>query len=144
MDTQGKPASSAFGRSARSTIGWAEHLAAALGLTWVFLLAMRRRRPPPAPPGDPPQDPVAPTPETVARIGDARLLRGDWGLYDRIPAHERFERERSPVREWLKRRALGRDRVPIPSYIGVIEAPPPQGAPPKTGVCGSGGGIRSA
>jgi hypothetical protein len=67
---------------------------------------------------------------------------GDSGLYERVPAWERWVPHRpfgERVMDWL----LGR-RVPLPSYMGVIEDPPSDGKPRKTGICCSGGGIRSA
>src|SRR3954451_23198456 len=105
---------------------------------------MRRRRPEPVAAPDPAESAPAEPPPAVASTDDARVRRGDCGLFERIPAHERFAQDRSPLKEWAKRWILGRDRVPIPSYIGLIEDAPKQGEQRKTGICCSGGGIRSA
>jgi hypothetical protein len=59
-----------------------------------------------------------------------------------IPAWKRWHRDRTSPLDKLSRKILGREGTPIPSYIGLIEDPPETGT--KTGVCCSGGGIRSA
>jgi hypothetical protein len=117
-----------------------------MGLTWLLVLVMRYlprrgRRDGGMPSEPPPRDPAA-LPSLPPE--DPRAALGDSGLYARVPAHARWDRDRSSFREWLKRWILGRERVPIPSYIGVIEDPPRNGEPPRTGICCSGGGIRSA
>jgi hypothetical protein len=78
----------------------------------------------------------------AASNGDER--QGDHGLYEVIPAWRRWERDRRPWHERLGTKLSGRDRTPIPSYIGLIEQPPVNETETKTGVCCSGGGIRSA
>jgi hypothetical protein len=131
-------------RGGRNAVSRVERLAAMLGMTWLLGFAIRqtlRRRPQRGTPD------LAPAPkEAAARAdpSDGDALAGDSGLYERIPAWERGERDQSSGWERLKRWLLGRERIPIPSYIGLIEDPPPRGAPAKTGICCSGGGIRSA
>ena len=70
---------------------------------------------------------------------------GDWGLVT-TPGLRAYDRYRSdkPTRGERWRRMLGYERAPLPSYIGLIEQPPGPDEPPRSGICCSGGGIRSA
>ncbi len=67
---------------------------------------------------------------------------GDHGLFERVPAWLRVEQDRPTWTErfdwWLR----GVVREPLASYSSLIEDPDPEVT--KTGVCCSGGGIRSA
>jgi Patatin-like phospholipase len=115
---------------------WAEHLAAIFGVSRLVAFAVSRRnrdRNGDEPIGVPPSD-----------GDDGGERNGDYKLYEVIPAWERYKLDTETLPQWLKRTALGRERTPIPSHIGCVESPPPNGAEPKTGVCCSGGGIRSA
>ncbi|MEA2361318.1 MAG: hypothetical protein QOD71_463 [Thermoleophilaceae bacterium] len=136
-------------RSSQSSLGkiasWAEHVAAVFAVSRLVGFAMRRRQrahngdePPPRQDDDRAASPVGAGPAAGTE------LQGDYKLYDVIPAWERYTLDSERPGEWLKRKLVGRDRTPIPSHIGCIEAPPPDDAEPRTGVCCSGGGIRSA
>jgi hypothetical protein len=129
----------------RNALTWLEHGAAVLGARWLVAFAIRhrpRRRSRSRSsvshslPGEAPDRPAFPL--------DEALAQGDHGLYEKVPAWKRGEWDGSSLAERFKRWLLGRERVPIPSYTGLIEEPPSQGAAPKTGICCSGGGIRSA
>src|SRR5690242_5312159 len=113
---------------------------AALSILALFTRRGRNHRDAARPAGDAasggePQPEIA---EAAEQIGE----RGDSGLYERVPAETRYRKR--PLGERWKERFLGRAAVPLPSYIGLIEDPPTPQQPKRTGICCSGGGIRSA
>ena len=126
---------------AHRTLALGEILGAALGVVW--LLAFRFRRDRGAPEG--PNGRVAGSSDgNVSESDEVDGLRGDYGLYGRIPAWKQLERDHESFGERWRSRFFGRDRIPVPSYIGLIEDPPGAKSKPKVGICCSGGGIRSA
>lgn len=68
---------------------------------------------------------------------------GDSGLYTRNPAWVRGEADRTRHGDRRSRWLYRRERIPIPACTRLIEDPPRNGRV-KTGICCSGGGIRSA
>jgi hypothetical protein len=103
-------------------------------------LVVRRRQDGPAPVADD----GGPPGEDQGDEDQGDQAQGDHGLYELLPAWERRKADQIRRDVWLEDKLFGRDRTPYPSYIGLIEKPPPDDAKPKVGVCCSGGGIRSA
>jgi hypothetical protein len=79
-----------------------------------------------------------PNKSETARVGAQAV--GDCGLYENLPAPDRWERDRPGWSERLKHWFLGQEPTLTPSYVGLVEPP----ATERIGVCCSGGGIRSA
>lgn len=126
---------------ARNTRAWGEFIGAILGLGWLLAFRFRRDRGVP----ETAQSQLADSGGADASESDELdAEQGDDGLYKRIPAWERFKWDHESSGQRLRRWLFGRERVPVPSYIGLIEDPPAVGNKPKVGICCSGGGIRSA
>ncbi len=124
-----------WSRRSRTGVSAVERWAVILGLGWLLSFAYRHGRRPPLTPVDA-GEPEANVVETARNI--------DSGLYLKLPATDQYRRDRERLPARLKRRFFGRERTPIPSYIGLLEDPPSDGDRPKVGICCSGGGIRSA
>ena len=68
------------------------------------------------------------------------MSQGDTGLFKRVPWQERSKTNRRTAKLWWHRLLYGTWPDAEPAFLGLVEDPEPD----KTGICCSGGGIRSA
>lgn len=98
---------------------------------------------------DPAKGPSAPRPSSHAAPGATpNAAGGDRALRERVNARTLWDVTQGRWRDAggrFRRSLLYRERPePIPSFRGLVEAPPPEDSRERVGICCSGGGIRSA